>query len=296
MKISIIIVTYNSINLMKDCIDSIYTKNDIGKDEIEIIVVDNSNDIEGEKLKLFLDTSYSKQIKFIKNKNLGYGQGNNVGVKVAKGDFIAIMNPDVRLKEPLFGKVLEHFNDKSVASIGFQQINKVSDFSFYRLPELHIPFIYSILNRKDNRNKKFNQNSYSLSGAFVFFRKSDFVEIGMYDEDMFMYLEEPDLARRINDLGKKVIYDSSIEYIHLMDHKDDYNEFLLDIGTKSIAIYFTKHNLDLKKYIKSRILEHKLHKLIFSIFRNINRVNKANAYIKSLKKANEFQKEYLDNK
>lgn len=296
MKISIIIVTYNSIDLIKDCLDSIYKYNDLHISDIEIIVVDNSNEDEGRKLETFLKNNYSQGITFIKNQNLGYGQGNNVGIKVAKGDIIAIMNPDVRLKEPLFNKTLEHFKDENVASLGFQQINEVSNFSFYRLPELHLPIVYSFVNRNDNKNRKFDQNFNSLSGAFVFFKKDDFIKIGMYDEDMFMYLEEPDVARRINNLGKKVIYDHSLEYIHLMDHKDDFNEMLLDIGTKSIAIYFTKHKLDLKKYIKSRILELKFHKLIFKITGNKNRVNKAQAYINSLKKAHEFQKGYLNNK
>ena len=296
MKISIIIVTYNSINLMKDCIDSIYTKNDIGKDEIEIIVVDNSSDMEGEKLKLFLDNNYLNQIKFIKNKNLGYGHGNNLGVRAAQGDIVLIMNPDVRIKDPLFLKTLAYFNDPSVASVGYQQINNVSNFSYYRLPELHIPILYTIQNRFDNNRGKFNQHKYSLSGAFVFFRKSDFIIAEMYDENMFMYLEEPDIARRLNKMNKKIIFDKTLKYVHLMNHKDDYNEKLLDIGTESIAIYFTKHNLDLNKYINSRIFELKLHKLLFTLTCNFSRVKKAQAYINSLVKAYEYQKRYLNNK
>lgn len=294
MKLSIIIVTFNSMRLIKDCIDSIYKYNDIPEDQLEIIVVDNSSEKEGSVIKKFLEDQYDNKIIFLKNQNLGYGHGNNVGVKVAKGEIIAIMNPDIRLKENLFTKTVSHFEDQNVASLGFQQINDVSNFSFYRFPELHIPLIYSFINRRDNRKKKFDQNKYSLSGAFVFFRKKDFIVAGEYDNDMFMYLEEPDIARRINNLGKKVIFDPSAEYIHLMEHKDDYNYKLLDIGTKSIAIYFSKHKLDLEKYINSRVFELRLHKFIFPLLGKFKRVEKAQAYINSLKKAYEFQREYLN--
>lgn len=295
-KISIIIVTYKSLNLIKDCIDSIYEFNDLKQDEIEIIVVDNSDIEDGKLMKRFLQSNYSNDIIFIKNENLGYGSGNNIGVRNAKSDIVLIMNPDVRLTEPLFLKTLQHFENKNVASLSYQQINGGTDFSFFKFPESHIPIIYSIQNKKDNNNKKFNQNKHSLSGAFVFFRKTDFVNAGMYDEDMFMYLEEPDIAKRILNLKKDIVFDSSIKYLHLMEHKDDFNEKLLDIGTNSIAIYFTKHNLNLKSYIKSRIIELYLHRIIFKIISNKKRVKKAEAYINSLRKAYEYQKKYINSK
>ena len=68
MRISIIIVTYNSLDLIKDCIDSIFTNIDIEKKDIEIIVVDNSSDMEGEKLKLFLDNNYLIRLNLLKIK------------------------------------------------------------------------------------------------------------------------------------------------------------------------------------------------------------------------------------
>lgn len=282
-KISIVIVTYNSYDLILDCINSIFQYNDLKKEEIEIIVVDNSPIAEGERLKKLLLDQYFNDVIFIKNDNRGYGQGNNVGVKISKGEITVIMNPDIRLSEPLFKRTLELFNDNNVASLGFKQINGVADFSFFRFPELFTPILYSIINRRDNNKDLFNQYKYSLSGAFVFFRKKDFVDIGMYDEDFFMYLEEPDVAKRINNIGKKVLFDNSKSYIHLMDHKESFNAHLLDIGTNSIKLYFNKHNLNLKKYIRSRLLELRLHKILFGILGNKVRKEKAEAYTKTLK-------------
>jgi len=277
-------------------VDSIIKFNDIPAEDLEIIVVDNSDPDEGVELQKLLDARYHSSVRFFQNQNFGYGHGNNVGVKLATGDIILIMNPDVRLTESLFGRTLQHFENQEVASVGYRQINNVSDFSFYRFPELHFPLIYSIINRRDNKKYAFSQYKNSLSGAFVFFRKADFVLAGRYDENMFMYLEEPDIARRINNLGKRIVFDPGAAYTHLMEHKDDYNQKLLDIGTNSIAIYFTKHQLNLRRYITSRIIELQMHKFIFTVFGNRQRVRKAQAYINSLEKAYDYQNRYLNNK
>lgn len=282
--ISIIIVTYNSYDLILDCIHSIFSFNDLEDDKIEIIVVDNSSLQEGEKLKQLLSENYGNRIVFIKNENKGYGHGNNLGIKNSSGDIIAIMNPDVRLSEPLFRKTVELFSDTEVASVGFKQINGAGDFSFFRLPEFFSPFLYSLKNRIANKEQKFNQYEYSLSGAFVFFKRKYFKQIGMYDEDFFMYFEEADTARRINLINKKILYDNSKSYIHLMEQKESFNHTLLDIGTESIRIYFSKYNLDVKKYIRRRLLELYTYKFLFSVVGNTERKVKAQAYIKSLKK------------
>lgn len=284
VKLSIIIVTYNSSDLILKCIESIFKYNDIKENEIEIIVVDNSPEDEGKKIKELLLSHFSDKVIFIKNKNLGYGQGNNVGIRKSKGHIIAIMNPDIRLSEPLFAKVVETFYNDNVASLGFKQINNAGDFSFFRLPELFFPITYSIINKIDNKKEKFNQYKHSLSGAFVFFRKEDFESIGMYDESFFMYFEEPDVARRLNASNKKVIYDHSKSYIHLMEQKESFNVQLLDIGSQSLKQYFNKHNLGLRKYLNLRIIELKIHLMIFKLLNNTDRVNKSKAYIKSLRK------------
>jgi GT2 family glycosyltransferase len=284
IKLSIIIVTYNSYDLILDCINSVFHYNDIETDELEIIVVDNSSVSEGERLKKLLFEKFADKITFIKNNNKGYGHGNNIGIKHSNGGIIAIMNPDIRLKEPIFKKVLETFKDDHVASLGFKQINGAGDFSFYRFPELFFPFLYSIKNRNDNNSERFDQHKHSLSGAFVFFRKKDFEKIGFYDESFFMYFEEPDVAKRITQLDKKVIYDNSKSYIHLMEQKESFNLKLLDIGSDSLKKYFVKHHLNLKTYLDLRIIELKLYKIIFMFLRNKDRVNKADAYLKSLRK------------
>ena len=87
-KVSIIILNYNAGDLLLNCLNSVFKTS---HDDIEVIIVDNAS----------IDNSHRKckekfeKIKLIENKqNLGYCEGNNVGIRAATGEFIIILNPD----------------------------------------------------------------------------------------------------------------------------------------------------------------------------------------------------------
>lgn len=281
MRISIIIVTYHSLDLIEDCISSVLKYNDIGKENIEVIIVDNSGNQGYHDISKFIKTKFGDDIVVLENNNNGYGAGNNVGVNYSSGEIIAIMNPDVRLKEPLFKKTLEHFKNKEVSSVGYSQIGGFN-FSYFLKPEFFFPVISSLYLRFMNRFHWFVDRQFALSGAFVFFRKEDFLTIGKYDERMFMYFEEPDISNRILKIGKKSVYDSTLQYIHLMDHKDPGNEKLIDFASDSLRIYCEKHNLNLKTIVNRRIAEYKFYNIVFGLLGKKERVTKNNMYIRSL--------------
>ena len=107
-RLSIVIVTYKSEEDIYDCLQSIWQYNDIPNEDLEVIVVDNSP--ESEMMFSKLRELYKNDIVLIHNThNGGYGQGNNVGIKQAKAPTIMIMNPDVRLCQPIFRTALEAF-------------------------------------------------------------------------------------------------------------------------------------------------------------------------------------------
>ena len=91
MDVSVIIVNYNTLKMTKDCIDSVIEKT---KDvEYEIILVDNaSTDGSKEFFKNYRDITY-----IYNEKNLGFGTANNVGIKIARGNFIFCLNSDTLL-------------------------------------------------------------------------------------------------------------------------------------------------------------------------------------------------------
>lgn len=274
MKLSIIIVTFNSMRLIKDCIDSIYKYNDLSDFQLEIIVVDNSSEEEGAVIKKFLEDHYDDKIVFFKNQNLGYGHGNNIGVKAAKGDIIAIMNPDVLVTQPVFSRVVRSFSkDPKLALLGGKQYGR-KDISFYIRPEKEIHFITLFLMILFNRLNIFNAKYMFPSGAFLFIRKRAFEAIGLFDEKIFLYCEEPDITERFKKEGYTIRYDKNIPYKHLIDDRNDISNYSFNEALISTEYYFNKFSYNFEFFIKQKIVSYKLMLFFAKIFGNKELQNK----------------------
>lgn len=209
MDTSIIIVNYNTTQLLINCIETIYKHT---SDVIfEIIVVDNSSpDRSIENL-----TEQFPEVKLILHaENIGFGGANNLGAEMAKGDFLFFLNPDTLLLNNTVKYFTEFHKSKEkelrIGALGSvlldneQQIN--GSYS-----EEYSSFFKEItdsvkLNFKQNKRKeKFLNEDFKkvawVSGADLFMRKDVFFEVNKFDENIFMYYEEVDLQKRLNKKG-----------------------------------------------------------------------------------------------
>jgi len=225
MDISIIIVNYKSKNLTLNCIKSIKAADWPGLD-YEIIVVDNySGDLRGNDLKQFGD------IKFIMNgQNIGLGAANNKGIRLAKGKYIIIMNPDTLAGKDVFAKLFFYMEKNSkVGVVGPKQFNldNTVQNSCFRWPGLITPFFRRTplgklgLGEKDLDRflyKDYNKDGVRevdwLLGSFLFCRASALRQIGLYDEKFFLYFEDTDLCKRFWRDGWKVVYNPEAAITH----------------------------------------------------------------------------------
>ncbi len=256
-KISIVIVTYNSKLLIVDCLNSIFKNNDIGEG-LEVIIVDNkSSDVD--EMFTWVKENYGSKVQLIKNDiNGGYGQGNNVGIKKAQAPFVMIMNPDVRLTTPVFQKILHYFSDPKVAMIGMKQMvsERKKGLSF-SVKLNFIPVLGTLLTIICNNYLQYYIPSLMyFSGAAFFIRKDVFEEIGLFDENMFMYGEENDVHNRLlkYDKSLKLKYDKNINYIHLVEGRPISNKSLEE-SLKSMLYFCEKNGLSKKKIIKKQMLD-----------------------------------------
>lgn len=218
-RLSIIIVTYKSEHDIYDCLQSIWIYSDLPKEEMEVIVVDNSP--ESDEMFSRLRTLYGDNIILIKNSyNGGYGQGNNVGILQATAPIIMIMNPDVRLIEPVFKTALEAFDhDKSLCIYGMKQMHseqRKSHLSFdcsFRINGFIRAFTIPLCNRLDWYWPRWMY----FSGACFFIHREKFKEAGLFDEDIFMYGEEDDIHWRLaQTYGHHFTYNKDLHYLHLI--------------------------------------------------------------------------------
>lgn len=274
--LSIIIVTYNSDELIFDCLNSIFKFNDIN-DNLEVIIVDNASRNVDKMFKLILN-EYNNDIILIKNDtNSGYGSGNNIGVKYVNSPYFIVMNPDVKLVEPVFRKILSEFESQSnLALLGVKF--KDGSNNIYIKPEkanlINMLFGKYLINRGI-----YNINQIFFSGSFMCFRKSTFLKVGMYDENIFLYHEEADIINRMLNVGAKIKLSKDIYVYHKM-HGRELNLQLLKIGTISREYYFNKYSGNLNKYYRLLLLKYII-KYIHSVVLNDKSVIKENeAWIK----------------
>ncbi len=269
MKIlSIIIVTYNSQHYIKKCLESIFQYNDIGQD-LEVIIVDNSSEAVSLQMHTFLNQEYFNKVKFIKNnRNGGYGYGNNIGIKEAKGEYIAVMNPDITMTQSLFKDAINQFKeDNTIGMLGYKQYGG-HNLSFYFRQEYNIPILTSILTKSCNRSNWFNKKYMFLSGAYFFAKKETFDKIGNFDENIFLYCEESDITNRLLKAGFLIKYDNSKSYIHEIDDRKEMSNSGFKHLLDSSLYYLDKFSFSKQKYLNKLIIELKFKNIIYKILGN----------------------------
>ena len=255
-RLSIIIVTYNSEKDIFDCISSIKQWSDIPFDELELIIVDN-NSRNTDSIFEQLWSLYVIVIVLVKNThNGGYGQGNNMGIRRATAPVILIMNPDVRMMEPVFKTALDAFDHwKDLSIYGMKQMLSAtvpSNNSFCCAYTVN-GYLQTIMTSIGNRFDYYLPRYMHFSGSCFFIRKEMFEQVGLFDETIFMYGEEEDIHYRMRKSGfKQMIYNPKLHYIHLTKEREPnlaYETKLLDVAIE----HSKKKGYDVSKTIKNRL-------------------------------------------
>ena len=185
--ITIIINTFQSEDKIFHCLDSI---NSIYK----VIIIENSNNID---FKNQLEKKYLNVKCFLTGENLGYAKGNNFGLSKVTSKYALILNPDTTLED----KTIKNF---------FITAEKINDFAIIG------PAKQDEFSDEDN-NKECAQvfPVHQLKGFAMFLNLDQFDEIGFFDSNFFIYLEEIDLCMRLQNHNKKIFLDKKIIINHL---------------------------------------------------------------------------------
>lgn len=268
-KLSVIIVTYNNMDVIDECVQSIYEYNDIG-DFLEVIIVDNSDN---DDLYNFVKDNYNN-VCIIKSDNRGFGCGNNIGFKNSCGEYLLFLNPDTKLIMPIFEYAIRKFEDnEKLGLFGIKLLDKSlkANLSFYLMD--NTGFIHSQLTKICNHLNIFIDGKMFTSGANLFVKRTAFFYSGLFDEAIFLYHEESDLIKRIRILGYVTSFYSEKSLIHLEGNSTVESDFALKERLKSAKYYYDKYGISFEKNLKKELRYDTLKLFYMNISSNFGRLN-----------------------
>jgi GT2 family glycosyltransferase len=223
--ISVLIVSWNAKHYLQLCLDSLTSAPP--RRHVEILVVDNaSNDGSREMVK-----DQYPQVKLVESsENLGFAKGNNLGIGLAKGRYVALVNPDVTVLPGCLDALADFLDQNSqVGNVGPRVWNPDGTIqsSCQRFPTLWSSFCSAMGLAARFRNSRFlrGHEMYCLSddqpravdvlvGCFSMIRREAFEDVGLLDEDLYMYAEDVDWCRRAWSHGWHVIFYPGAQAIH----------------------------------------------------------------------------------
>lgn len=221
--LSIIIVNWNTKDLVLRCLDSIAKSKP--KLRYEVIVVDNgSTDGSVTALKKLQKSRHPKlQVRLIENQeNLGFAKANNQGIKKAEGKYVLLLNSDAQIKKGAIKKLVKFVEKKKDAGgVGPKFLNPdgSKQGSVFRLPTIGRAVRQYWMGEKGFLEKyvpkgKKPKEVEGLSMGCFLLTQNALKSVGKLDERYFMYFEDLDYCRRIERAGLKLYYLPSAEVVH----------------------------------------------------------------------------------
>ena len=227
MQLSIIIINYKSPELIIDCLTSIYAETK--GISYEILIVDNHSQDNSKQL---IMQQYPEVTWIEMPYNSGFSRANNAGIKVAKGQYVLLLNSDTIILENALDKIIHYVEqNKNVVAASVQLLN--ADLTpqnagnyfvkgglniLLTLPVINVfikklALLFKVIKPSIVSSSTINYVDW-ISGAFMLVKKTVIDNSGLMDEDFFLFSEEIEWCSRLRKCGEIVVY-TDIKTIHL---------------------------------------------------------------------------------
>lgn len=226
VKLSIVILCWNDLAVIADCLQSIYATT--RSTRFEVIVSDNGS-TDGSID--FIRKTYP-QVRVIENgRNLRFAKANNVGIRVARGEYVLILNPDTVIHDGALDKIAT-FADKhpEAGAFGCRVLNSDGSYQVSARPfaSLRSEWIVALYLRWLGHLGRWGESdAYQgwtgeserqvdwITGCFMLVRGKVLNQVGGFDEQFFYYYEDMDLCRRIWVAGYPILFTPAASITHL---------------------------------------------------------------------------------
>ncbi len=283
MDLSVIILNFNTKDLLKACLKSVFRSQTNFK--FEVLVLDNrSTDGSTEMVR-----AEFPQVRLIENgANLGFSKGNNVAIKQAMGKYILLLNSDTEVRPDTFDLCIKRLEqDQIIGALGCKVLlpdGSLDQACRRKFPNPWNSFLRLFgLKRLSDYNVSGDINTESevdaITGAFMMVRKSVIDQVGLLDEEYFMYGEDLDWCWRIKEAGFKILYYPQASITHFKyGSSQAIPFFIIRMAHQAMKIFYRqhyaiKHSWLFNQCVYLGISTRMLGVLMINLFRNKKRVH-----------------------
>ena len=248
MNVSIIIVNYNTTQLLLQCLDSITAQTHSAT--YEIIVVDNGS--REEELAPIRQDRRITQLEL--QQNLGFGRANNAGAAHAQGEYLFLLNPDTILVNDAVSLLYQHLTSNPTTGIcggnifdaDMQPIHAHDTLPPSILQELDIVFAHLYSKLVFGKNAWFNHTGKNMkvaliTGADIMIRRAAWEAVGGFDPAFFMYYEDADLCVNVSRQGYDIVNVPQARIIHLEGKSFSESRARTERYFTGRSVFFHKH-------------------------------------------------------
>ncbi|MFL7892992.1 MAG: glycosyltransferase family 2 protein [Anaerolineales bacterium] len=262
MDVSIIIVNWNTRDLLSQCLRSIFASRTTK--EIEVWVVDNGSTDDSVEM---VREDFPQVEITVNEHNVGFAHANNQAIKRSSGDTVMLLNPDTLVDRDVIEKLL-HFleihSDAGVVGPRLLNPDRSLQESAYPEPTLFREFWRMFHLDRFNSYAEYPMDKWSidqavevdvLMGACMLIRRKIFDQVGLMDEEFFIYSEEVDLCKRIRDYGWRLFWYPPATVVHYggQSTQQVQQEMFLQLYQGKIQ-YFRKHRSQIEVWLYKFIL------------------------------------------
>lgn len=270
MKLTVVILNYNTAPFLELCVDSVLRA--VKHIDAQVIVVDNNSTDHSLEM---LESTYKNQVEVLAlDTNYGFAKSNNLAVKQAKGEYLCILNPDTIVPEMVFEECIEFIEsiDERVAFIGVQLVDGTG--SFLQESKRNVPTPSVARNKLLGNSSSYYAYHVSkngrasvdvLVGAFMFCKTAVYKELGGFDERYFMYGEDIDLSYTAIKAGYVNYYLGDVKVIHFKGESTVKDRVYLDRFYNAMQLFYEKH-------FEQNALEKRLVKLGLGQLKRLNTI------------------------
>jgi GT2 family glycosyltransferase len=223
MQVSVSIVSFNTKDLLKQCIENLL--NQKTQHNVEIFVIDNNSSDGSVQM---IEENYSGKVKLIRNnENVGFAKGQNIILKRVKGSYVLILNPDTKIPPDAIEKMIVFMEEnpgngiascKLIGNNGKLQSNG-GDFPFgialiSWLFNLEFLGINSNFHRTEKNFYDKGREVDWVGGTFMMVRQDVFESVGYFNEDYFMYFEDAEFCYKASKKRFKVMINPEVIVTH----------------------------------------------------------------------------------